>query len=263
MPLLTNIEKIVYSVSPIPPSIKPGSKLTPKDILILSDRYKELNLREETALLVSMDKDGPKYLLTDKYLYINKEKIVVPGFNTQLLDGDVYGFLDNDEKYILKESIALLNKEKTDTGKTIDNFINKYKKILNQEKENFQNKELFFDGQYIELLQHETEEIIKLCSDLNSDPHFIQSINLIFSSANEAVDGYKAEHVMISDIIKAYNQVALNENEKSKFTLAYFFDCLQGKDLAKGISIQRLNQMATNESFLQNIEKIKTASLFS
>jgi stage V sporulation protein K len=153
----------------------------------------------------------------------------------------------------------LISKEKTETRNTIDSFLNKYKKILSEEKENFQNRQLFFDGQYLEMLQHETEEIIKLCNDLNSDPHFIQSINLIFSSTNESVDGYKAEHLMISDIIKAYNQVNFNENEKSKFTLAYFFDCLQGKDLAKGISIQRLNQMATNEAFLQNIEKIKTA----
>ena len=263
MTISTNIEKIVQSVYPKPPTIKTGSKLTPEEILILSDTYKELNLKEELALLVSIDKNRPNYLLTDKFLYFKTEKIAVQAFNTQLLDSNIYVDMDKIEKSILKECIAFLKSEKTKNKKTIDSFLNKYKNILNEEKENFQNTQLFIDGKYIEMLQHEATEITKLCNDLNNDPHFIQSLNLIFNSTNESVDGYKAEHLMISDIIRAYNQVVLNENEKSKFTLAYFFDCLQGNDLAKVISIQRLNQMATNASFLQNVEKIKKAKFIN
>ncbi len=259
MLLLKNIERILSAVSPVSSSIKSGNKLNPQEILILSGFYKELNLSQESVLLVSMDKNAPKFLLTDKNLYINKDKFGISNFNVQLLDSDIFKIFDVKEKGVIKESINLINHTKTEARNTLDSFLNKYKNILTEEKENFQNKELFFDGQYIDMLQHETEEVVNLCQELNADPQFIQSLNLIFSSTNEAVDGYKAEHLMISDLIKAYNEVALNENEKSKFTLAYFFESLQAKNLAKGISIQRLNQMTTNELFLKNIEKIKTA----
>jgi SpoVK/Ycf46/Vps4 family AAA+-type ATPase len=150
-------------------------------------------------------------------------------------------------------------KDKNESRKTIDSFLDKYKGILNEEKENYANTGLFFDGQFIDILRHEADEIRKLCIELNNDPHFIQSLNLVFSSSNVSADGFKAEHLMISDIIRAYNQVAISENEKSRFTLAFFFDSIQGKDITKGISIARLNQMASNESFLKNIEKIKSA----
>lgn len=259
MSLFKNIEKIVKSISPIHPTIKLGNNLTHNDIINISDSYKDVNLKDEEILLVSIDNNVPKFLLTDKYLYFNKERISVFGYNIQLLENEKYNWINKDDKIILRESLILINEAKIENKNTIDSFLNKYKKILTEEKENFQNTELFFDGKYIEMLQHETEEVIKLCQDLNNDPHFIQSLNLIFSSTDEAFDGYKAEHLLISDIIKAYNHVGFNENEKSKFTLAYFFESLQGKDLAKGISIQRLNQMTTNQSFLQNIEKIKSA----
>ena len=147
--------------------------------------------------------------------------------------------------------------KKSDSRKTIDSFLEKYKHILTEQKANFENPDLFFDGKYIDMLQHETGEFKKLCDELNNDAGFIQSLNLIFSSTDEAVDGFTAGHLLISDIIRAYNQVVLTESEKSKFTLAYFFESLQGKNLAKGISIDRLNQMTTNQSFNQNIEKIK------
>lgn len=267
MPLADRIEKILQAHSPIPGSIRPGSKLLPQDILALSNAYKELNLRSETILLVSADKDLVRFVLTDKHLYINNERLSVEGFNNQLLEqeNNTHIFLDSTEKNVLTDSINLLNNhtKTTDSRKTIDDFLNKYKNILNEDTENYENANLFFDGAYIEMLQHETQEVTKLCHELNNDPHFIQSLNLIFSSTDEAIDGFTSEHLMISDLIRAYNQVVVNENEKGRFTLAYYFECLQGKDMAKGISIERLNKMTTNESFLQNIEKIKGAKFIN
>lgn len=153
--------------------------------------------------------------------------------------------------------------------KSLNDFIEKYKHLLKEDKNlkkrfatdknGTQEPPPFFDAKYIEMLQHEAAETLNLCKELNKDPHFIQSLNLLFSTTGEAIDGYKAEHLMIADLTKAYKQVALAENEKSRFTLAYFFERLQDKNLARGISVERLNQMATNASFIENIEKIKTA----
>jgi len=263
MPLLTDIEKIINSVSPVPSSIRSGSKINARDILIFSEANHDLNLREETVLIASTELNKPRFLLTDKYLYINSNRYSVAEFTSSLLEKDKSIFLDENEKVILIQSISLLNAKKQETRKTIDSFLNKYKEVLSGEKENYKNEDLFFDGQFIEMLQHESSEMRILCDELNADSQFIQSLNLIFSPSDVSADGYKAEHLLLSDIIKAYNQVVSTENEKSKFTLAYFFDCLQGKDLAKGISIQRLNQMTTNSSFLQNIEKIKAAKFIN
>ena len=149
--------------------------------------------------------------------------------------------------------------KKTETRKTIDDLLAKYKSLLENEKQNFENKELFFDGKYVEMLVHETDELVQMCSILNSDAHFIQSLNLVFSNTGQATDGFKAEHLVIADLISTYNLIAITENEKARFTLAYFFERLNGKNFTKGISIQRLNEMVTKESFLSNIEKIRSA----
>jgi len=74
--------------------------------------------------------------------------------------------------------------KKSDSRKTIDGFLEKYKHILNEQKANFENPDLFFDGKYIDMLQHETAEFKKLCDELNNDAGFIQSLNLIFSSTD-------------------------------------------------------------------------------
>lgn len=259
MPLINQIEKLIADSVPGSSTIKSGNKLKPDEILLLSGLYRNLNLRQETILLVSIKENKSKFLLSDKYLYLQSQRFITEAFDIRQLDYEPFGILNPQEKKIIEESLFLVSTNKTETRNTLDSFLIKYKNLVHEEKENFQNEKLFFDGQYIEMLKHEADELVKLCHELNSDPHFIQSLNLIYSTSNEAADGYKAEHLMISDIIQTYNEVAINENEKSKFTLAYFFDYLQGKDLAKGITIQRLNQMTTNTLFLENIEKIKAA----
>lgn len=262
MAIFAEIENIIQSVPNLSNTIKSGNKLSPKEILTLSNTFKELNLKNETILLVSFKNSIPKYLITDFNFYVLNEKIKIGQVNSNLLSENRLG-LNTDEQKIIISCVSLITSIKTKSTNTLDSFLNKYKSILNQEKENQNNPDLYFDGQYLEMLKHEANEMKNLCLDLNKDPHFIQSLNLIFSSTNEAVDGYKAEHLMISDLIKAYNSVIDIENEKSKFTLAYFFESLQNNDFSNGISIQRLNEMTTKQSFIENIEKIKKAKFIN
>jgi stage V sporulation protein K len=151
--------------------------------------------------------------------------------------------------------------KKPEARKTIDDLLAKYKSLLENEKLNFENKELFFDGRYVEMLLHEADELVQMCEQLNNDEHFIQSLNLVFSNTGQATDGFKAEHLVIADLTHVYNLIAITENEKSRFTLAYFFERLNGNNFTKGISIQRLNEMVTKEAFLINIEKIRSAKI--
>ena len=261
MLILKEINKILNSYNPTPMGLKAGDRISPNEILILSDFFKDLNLKNEDIVLVSIIENKPNYVLTDKFIYFKSEtsKQPVDSFDIEVLKQSKYDYLQEVYKSVLIQSINYLTKKETATFKTLDSFINKYKNFLKEEDQNFENKSLFFDGKYLEMLQHEAEEALQLCNELNADAHFVQSINLIFSNTSEAVDGYKAEHLLIADIIKAYNLIAKFENEKAKITLAYYFDKLQGRDLAKGISIQRLNEMTTKQSFNDNIEKIKAA----
>ncbi len=260
MPLLTEIEKIVAQNGSIPDSLRVGSRINPLHIVSLSRFFTLLKLDKEQILLASYsDPNQPKFILTNYHLYLNNNQIAARISVDDIDSNALPNSISPIESKVIEASIAVIKGKKAEQRKTLDDFIDKYKHLLNEEKENHHNEALFFDGKYLEMLQHEAAEAFKICNELNDDPHFIQSLNLIFSKTGEATAGYKAEHILIADLIKAYNQVALSENEKGRFTLAYFFETLQGKDLAKGISIKRLNEMTTNAAFLENIEKIKAA----
>ena len=148
---------------------------------------------------------------------------------------------------------------RTEARKTLDSFLDKYRTLIENEKQDYENKALFFDGRYLEMLVHETDEVLQMCEILNNDAHFIQSLNIIFSNTSQATDGFKTEHIIIADLISTYRLISIKENEKSMFTLAYFFERLQGNNFTKGITIKRLNDMVSHESFRTNIEKIKAA----
>jgi SpoVK/Ycf46/Vps4 family AAA+-type ATPase len=145
--------------------------------------------------------------------------------------------------------------------KTLDDFLKRFAR--NEKTESVTNAEeqvpLHFDQQYIDLLEHESEQVAELCSNLNNDDHFIQALNLSLGLGDQSVEGYKAEHLFISDFIDSYNRVSFSENARGRFTLACFFERMQGKRLYHSAALARLNQMAENETFIENINKIKQA----
>ncbi len=258
--IFDKIESLLSQYDNIPESIKSGRKINPVHIISLTGFFTKLDLQKEEILLASYtNPETPNYIITDFNIYYVENKT---GFQKPIQDFEIEYFRKNisaGEIAIVADVITLILNKKQENKKTLDDFINKYKDLIYTEKQNFENPDLLFDGKYVDMLLHESDEALNLCRELNSDAHFVQSLNLIFSGTNQAVEGYKAEHLFLADIIKAYNEVISNENEKSRFCLAYFFERLQGNNLAKGISIQRLNEMTVKDSFVENIEKIKSA----
>jgi stage V sporulation protein K len=259
--VFTRIENYLNGYKNLPKTIKSGRKVNPIHLTELAEKFEEWAMKELLLLACYSDTANPKFILTEtKFHTFNGDKefyAEIINFESIISQVD----LSTDEKEILIAVIDIVLKRTTEAKNTLDDFINKYKDLVSQEKTNFSNKDLYFDGKYVELLLHESEEALKICNDLNNDPHFVQSLNLIFVETNLAVDGIKAEHIFLADIIKVYNHIAIHENEKTKFSLAYYFEKLQGNNLAKGISIQRLNELTEKESFNKNIQQIKSSKI--
>ena len=239
-----------------------GEKLDAKQVLELSSLFTQLELSEEDIHLVILDKNSkPLIIITDlNVLYLDNKiskAIKIAEYSSELLKSIV----SVTQIEIIDKTVQLISTKKNEHRKTLDSFVDKLKTIVNTDKQNFNNSELFFDGKYLEMLLQESDELINLCNKLNQDALFIQSVNLIFDGAYQALSEYKAEHLLLHDLIKAYKDVIQNENEKTRFTLAYFFERLNGKDFSKGISIQRLNDMSTKQFFVENVEKIKSAKI--
>lgn len=153
--------------------------------------------------------------------------------------------------------------KKDNTENKFSDFIEKIKVVLD-ESSNEQN-DFLIDLEYLNLLKHEGEVISEILDDLNQDHNFKNALNQIISTSNNALE-YKAEHVLLQDVIKCYNLSVKDKKEihvKAKFILAYFFERLQGNDIGKSLSIERINKLASSEKFDENINKISTASFFN
>jgi AAA+ superfamily predicted ATPase len=259
MMIFKRIDEIVNQYSDVPAKLVVGNRINPLHVIEFTKFFKPLDLKKEELLLASYVPGTINFILTDHNLYYNYNQtatqLALNSFSINVLQD----IAEPAEIKIVSDIVDLLLNKRTEVKKNLDSFLNKYKQIVETDKQNFENKELFFDGKYLEMLVHETDEFLRMCEMLNNDAHFIQSLNLIFSNTDEAIDGYKAEHLVIADLIQTYNLIAIKENEKGMFTLAYFFERLQGNNFTKGITIQRLNEMVTHESFRNNIEKIKAA----
>ena len=242
-----------------------GDDVNPLHIIGFTGFFKNLDLKKEELLLVSYvpDTDTAKFILTDHTLYYsknNKPESVALGNYSEIV---LKGIGNSEEIDVVSEVISYVANRRSEAKKTLDSFVDRYKQLAESEKKNYTNKELFFDGNYLEMLLQESEEAIQMCHSLNQDAHFIQSLNLIFSPTDTAIDGVKSEHLLLADFIHIYKLIGKQENEKAMFTMAYFFERLQGNNFAEGISIQRLNEMVTKEKFRANIEKIKNASFLN
>jgi stage V sporulation protein K len=242
-----------------PAKIIPGNKPGPLEILKISGLFPSLDLKYEEILLVFKKEQQVWGILSNAYLYIHNQAITeIEGVNQSLL---LQYFTAEEAAFILGciDQYFHLKKEST---RTLDDFLEKYKGLVENEEKTETAEMPYFDAAYLEMLGHEAGEALKLCLDLNGDANFVQGLNRIFSPGEQAIDGYRAEHLLLSDFIKAYNESGVAENEKSKFTLAFFFEVLQGNNLAKSVTLARLNEMVSKPSFNENIGKIKNAVFF-
>lgn len=114
-----------------------------------------------------------------------------------------------------------------------------------------------FTASDIQELREETSKIITFCSVLNTDNEFISKINASVISNGSKGLLLKAEHFFLSDCIAMYNLCLGKENEKARFTLAYYYDALRNATFANEKDVKSLIVLVTTENFKKHISKIR------
>lgn len=110
---------------------------------------------------------------------------------------------------------------------------------------------------FIQELREETSKILAICSSLNKEDLFIQKINKQVVSNNPNGLLLKAEHFFLSDCIAMYNLCLGKENDKARFTLAYYYDALRNSSFADDKEVKSLNALVISENFKMHISKIR------
>ena len=121
----------------------------------------------------------------------------------------------------------------------------------------------FFDDKFIVSLKEETVSLLSLCNAINADEKSSKKLNSLVGTSNPNGLLLKAEHFFLSDLIKIYNQQLQNENEKSRFVLAYYFDVLRNNYFSDSTAVETLNKLAASPQFKTNIDKIRKENSIS
>ncbi|WP_299186784.1 AAA family ATPase [uncultured Aquimarina sp.] len=243
-----------------------GKSVNPLKILSISSAFPTLRIKDEDLLVLYSLKesiDELDFIITTQHIHFADNKI--------LLVKDV--FLDVKFSAFPKEQITLLNNlvddlllTKKDEKKNLSDFTNKFKDFVNQKEDTTQDFDI--DYEFLQILKNEGEKIQNLAEDLNNNKRFSNTINAIVHKTDDAIE-FKAEHVILQDIIRVFNMIYPLSDKKNtvadakvKFLLAFMFEKLQGNDIIASLSIERINKFVQSEKFDENIEVIKTASLF-
>ena len=130
---------------------------------------------------------------------------------------------------------------------------------------NISENEAVFTASFIIELQKETKQILEVCSALNQDADFIETINQKVNPVFSKGLLLKAEHFFLSDIIDFYEKEQEEKREKQEFVLAYYYDALRNQHFADENSVNELNQLIFTENFKNHLIKIKNENkiLFS
>lgn len=116
---------------------------------------------------------------------------------------------------------------------------------------------MVFTASFIHELREETSKILAICAELNKEDLFIQKINQRVVSNNSNGLLLKTEHFFLSDCIAMYNLCLGKENDKARFTLAYFYDALRNANFANEKDVKALKTLVSTEDFKNHILKIR------
>ena len=121
--------------------------------------------------------------------------------------------------------------------------------------------------EFIEVLRAEGNKAWSVCLALNSDKKYQQTVQSITDEVFQGV-AYKAQHLLMRDLVKIYNTFALLHNktsavpEKVKFILIFLYEKLQGKDLATSFDAAKLRQLPLSKKFDKNVALLQETSFF-
>ncbi len=244
-----------------------GNTINPLKILSISKDFPSINLQNEDLLLLYSKKgsiDQLDLIITTHSFHTPQKKVSLSG--EILEDRNIKKAILRDHYLIMKKLIDNLLLLKSDDKKDLEYFTNKFKTYIN-EKES-ENEDFDIDHEFLQILNSEGNKALGLVEDLNNNKQFSNTVNVIINKTDDALE-FKAEHLMLRDIIKIYNMVYdLSEKtnavaeKKIKFLLAFFFEKMQGNDLVESLSLKRINTLAKSDKFDENITTIRQANLF-
>ncbi len=116
---------------------------------------------------------------------------------------------------------------------------------------------------FLKELEQETNAILAICKVLNTEDSFIQKINDLVKSNNANGLLFKAEHFFLSDCISIYRTLGETETEKSRFTLAYYYDVLRNNHFADTKNLGEFDKLVVSRNFKNFLEKVKTENTIS
>ncbi len=120
---------------------------------------------------------------------------------------------------------------------------------------------------YLEILKKEGNKALVICQNLNANNEFRNAIASVQNNNSQHVD-YNAEHIVLYDIVKIFNDYitlypsSFKTPAKAKFILVYFYEKLQGRDLSKVYNLKKLNEIPLSTKFDENIATIRATSFF-
>ena len=126
---------------------------------------------------------------------------------------------------------------------------------------------LLITSAYIDILKKESEKIFLICKKLNADKSFIDTVLSVLNDNSHGIS-YKAEHVLLHDIVNVFNSLTItykNQSDipvKAKFILIYLYERLQGKDLSKSFTIAKMNKLLLSPLLDKNISTIRETISF-
>ncbi|GAB1858657.1 hypothetical protein MHTCC0001_34970 [Flavobacteriaceae bacterium MHTCC 0001] len=242
-----------------------GNTINPLKIFTLSKQFPNLKLSEEDLLLLySADAQVETATVAITTMQIHYKASTLGLEKTSLSK-----IVDIDTKHnaFLQSFVDDVLLVKSDEKRDLASFTDKFKDFVNQKES--ENKDYDIDYDFLQILQKEGEKIQGLCKDLNNNKAFANALNTILKS-NENATHFVSEHVVLYDIIKVFNlSYGLSDTQnktadvKIKFLLAFLFEKLQGNDLIKSLSLDRINAFVLSEKFDTNIEIIKNAQFFN
>lgn len=244
-----------------------GKSINPLKIINISAGFSRLKIKDENLLLLyssKQDNSDLDFIITSKYIHTKSDTYPL---KTTAFKNTFFNDFNKEHVSLLMNFMSNLGLLANEEKKNLEYFTSKFKNFVNQKENGSNNFDI--DTSFLQILKNEGEKIQSLADDLNNNKRFSTVINDIVSKTDDAVK-FKAEHIILQDIIKVFNETyGLTNKENTsailriKFLLAFLFEKLQGNDIISSLSIERINTFVTSDSFDKNIEIIKEANLFN
>lgn len=228
-----------------------AGKIPPKLILQLSGWFKQLNLKQEEILLLLNLQSNNQFkglCLTEKHLYYKKKETATQqplsklNVDEILKDVNISGEGAEQVKLFLNELKEIANNKPTaDKAEAVEKIVNK---------------------DLLEMLSANGKQIALLYESLNADEGFVNTLHQMLGKGDALNKSFKTEHLIAQDFINIYNRFnnSVDEVHKAnKLVLAYYFELLQGNDMSKTLSLEKINEFVAKQNFNANIEKITKA----